>query len=136
MNDIAAIAKVIGLQNPAPLPEKVGFSDFKQMFKALAHPKADITFFLVKQVVHRDPTGSGHNFTEVDGASDDKLSIAMISNSRNQSTMAHEAGHILMHMEGHLSPDKKLLMQNAGPGEGVGKIPFDHVVDKINTGWK
>jgi hypothetical protein len=131
--DEVAVAKALDLKaERAPLPEVVNMVDFVEMFDGLKDQNAEMTFFLFGKVVDR-PRGAKGQGVPVDGATIRSISpIAFISDLRTDSTMAHEAGHLLGY-SGHVDPpNARQLMNEGGPGVGLGKIPFNDVVQKFN----
>jgi hypothetical protein len=130
VEDQVAIAKAMDLKaKGAPLPEVVNIIDFVKMFDGFRDQKAEMTFFLFGKVVDQ-PKLQG---VPVDGATIRSISpIAFISDLRNVSTMAHEAGHLLGY-SGHVKPpNARQLMNEGGPGVGLGKIPFNDLATKFN----
>jgi hypothetical protein len=94
---------------------------------------AQLTMFLVKTA--RDGSDV------VNGVTDPRYGIALISDSRSATTMAHEAGHYLGALNeqgkfsqeyGHQGKDPDLLMRDGGAGW---KIPFGLVTD-FNKGYR
>lgn len=131
--DEVAIAKAMDLKaESAPLPEVVNMVDFVKMFDGFKDQNAEMTFFLFGKVVDR-PRGAKGQGDPVDGATIRSTSpIAFISDLRTNSTMAHEAGHLLGY-SGHVDPpNARQLMNEGGPGVGLGKILFNDVVQKFN----
>ena len=90
------MAKALDLKaERAPLPEVVNMVDFVEMFDGLKDQNAEMTFFLFGKVVDR-PRGAKGQGVPVDGATIRSISpIAFISDLKTDSTMAHEAGHLL-----------------------------------------
>jgi hypothetical protein len=130
--DEVAIAKAMDLKaGRAPLPEVVNMVDFVKMFDGFKDQNAEMTFFLFGQVADR-PRGAKGQGVPVDGATIRSISpIAFISDLRTNSTIAHEAGHLLGY-SGHADPpNARQLMNEGGPGVGLGKIPFKDV-EKFN----
>ncbi len=89
--------------------------------------------FLVKAA--RDNSGLVNGVTEAANG------IALISDSRSDTTMAHEAGHFLGALNengkysqqyGHQGTDADLLMRDGGAGR---KIPYGEVTD-FNKGYR
>jgi hypothetical protein len=133
VDDEVAIAKALDLKaERAPLPELVNMADFVKMFDGFKDQSAEMTFFLFGKVGDRPVGGRGPG-VPVDGITIRSISpIAFISDLRNESTMAHEAGHLLGY-SGHVDPpNARHLMNDGGPGFGLGKILFRDVVQKFN----
>ena len=88
---------------------------------------ADFTAFLVRRAYDGNDV--------VNGVTNAKAGVVLISDSRSESTLAHEAGHFLGALGedgkyikdyGHQGTDPKLLMRDGGAGW---KIPFGLVPD-------
>jgi hypothetical protein len=94
---------------------------------------AALTFFLVPKVTN----GKTHDR----GATNAKERVALIGESRSDSTMAHEAGHFLGSLSekgnysseyGHPEKDKEMLMHEYHTGK---KIPYS-AVPNFNYGYR
>jgi len=92
-----------------------------------------LTFFLVPKVTN----GKTHD----KGATNAKERVALIAESRSDSTMAHEAGHFLGALSeggkysseyGHPEKDKDMLMHEYHTGK---KIPYS-AVPNFNYGYR
>jgi hypothetical protein len=131
VDDGAAISKALDLKaESAPLPQVVDMKKFGTMFANFKHSRADFTYFLV----HRAADGQ----KPVEGVTDPSLGISLIGDDMSPSTMAHEAGHLLGAVGHKPSPPKgpnRLLMNEGGPGVGLGKIPFNDVVQMFNKNF-
>jgi hypothetical protein len=141
VDDEKAIAKAMGLKaDRAKLPELVNTLDFDDMFAKLKEPKAEWTFFIVRRVVQRMHDHPNAAIEPALGATALDHGIVWLGADMDFSTMAHEAGHALGH-PGHTErdpkhPDPRPLMNNGGPGIGVGKIFFRDVVQIFNKGYQ
>lgn len=131
----------LGKSDPALIgggltPESTG-ADIKNpalldSLKKQRDPDAGLTMFLVKQAYDGSDV--------VNGVTNSEAGVALISDSRSESTLAHEAGHYLgavnekgkfLNRYGHKGTDPELLMRDGGAGW---KIPFGLVGD-FNKGY-
>jgi hypothetical protein len=132
--DEVAIARAMDLKaERAKLPREVNMVDFAAMFDGFRDKKADFTFFLVHRVLDRKKGESGHGLT-VTGASSRLFPVSLIGDDMNVSTIAHEAGHLLG-FKGHSDTGPRMLMNEGGPGVGLGKIPLSWA-KSFNAGIK
>ena len=128
-----AVAKALDLKaERAPLPEVVVMIDFVKMFDGFKDRNAEMTFFLFGKVGLQTKGAKGQAVL-VDGLTISSISpIAFISDLRTDSTMAHEAGHLLGYV-GHVDPaNARQLMNLGGPGDGRGKILFKDLATKFH----
>ncbi len=139
-----AFLKDIHIQAFAPL-FKVP-KDFKDP-KDHKSRKVDLTFYMVKSILDLNLAHPHERGTYPAGATirDDRFTLVcdqieldLVRQSRQLDTipgitLAHEAGHF-MGVDGHdTTAGNAMLMANGGPIVGLGKVPFDQVIQFFNT---
>jgi hypothetical protein len=117
----------------SPQAEAVEMKKLPQGFLDERDSKSALTFFLVRKV-----TNGG---TPDNGATNAKERVALIADSRSDSTMAHEAGHFLGALNadgkydseyGHPEKSQEMLMHVHHIGK---KIPYS-AITKFNYGYR
>ena len=112
------------------IPESINIQEYKDKLAAGKGGEKYAMFFVA--VAASRKVSSSARMDLAHGWTDIKSGVAIIGDIANRSTMAHEAGHLLG-QEGHPPANKTHLLQDGGPGIGLGKIPFDKAIGLFNA---